>query len=155
MNSPTITEKATAVLNAVAAGHHTREAIAAAMNVTIPVVNGSLTSLKRNGLVEIDEEDGAVALTADAKPFITAKKGKAAAAAKPSVREGTKMEAARQLFNSLFKKGRQAVLEAFREQVGLTKAGAVTYYQTLRGQAGMTQGVAFSKKTPKRAKKAA
>ena len=152
MNSPTITEKATAVLNAVAAGHHTREAIAAAMNVTIPVVNGSLTSLKRNGLVEIDEEDGAVALTADAKPFITAKKGKAA---KPSVREGTKMEAARQLFNSLFKKGRQAVLEAFREQVGLTKAGAVTYYQTLRGQAGMTQGVAFSKKTPKRAKKAA
>ena len=153
MNSPSITEKATAVLNAIAAGHHSREAIAAAMDVTIPVVNGSLTSLRRNGLVEIDEEDGDVALTADAKAYVTVKTRAARTPSGP--REGTKMEAARQLFNSLFKKGRQSVLAAFQEQVGLTKAGAVTYYQTLRGQAGMTQGVAFSKKTPKRAKQTA
>ena len=147
MNMPTITPKATALLNAIALGLASREAIASHLGVTIPVVNGSLTSLKRNGLVEINEEDGSIALTADATPYITVKAGKQATPRAP--RTGTKMEEARKVFNALFNQGRQAVLAAFQTQVGLTKDGAVTYFQTLRGQAGLVNGVAFSKKTPK------
>lgn len=139
-----ITEKSQTVLNTIAKGVGTREAIAEKLGVTVPVVNGSLTALKRNGLIEIDD-DGYITVTEDAAEFVSTKP-RAARAAAGEHRAGTKMAEAAKIFEKKFSNGRQAVLNAFMTQVGLTKAGASTYYQMLRSQAGMTHGVAFQKR---------
>lgn len=54
---------------------------------------------------------------------------------------GTKMEAARFIFQRHFKDGRQAVLRHLRENVGLSERGAITYYQNLRIEAGLSDAV--------------
>lgn len=136
MTKPTITEKAQAVLDAVAAGNDTREDVATYLGVSGPTVNGSMTALKRHDLINVDD-DGTITLTSAASKFVTAKKGRRVA---PTVsgghREGTKMAEAAKIFEKKFNAGRPTVLEAFVKQVGLTKAGAATYYQTLRTQSG-------------------
>lgn len=140
MTKTTITEKAQSVLNAIAAGNDTRDAVATHLGVSVPTVNGSITSLKRNSLIEVDD-DGTITLTSAASEFVTVKKSRRGAAT-PSVsgghREGTKMAEAAKIFEKKFSAGRPVVLEAFMKQVGLTKAGAATYYQSLRTQSGNT-----------------
>lgn len=146
----TLTPKALTVLASIAKSGSTRDDIAAALGVSVPVVNGSLTSLKRNGLVEIDDETGNITRTPDADPYLKAN-GKAAKA--PSA-TATKMDQARAIFNKYVDKGRQIVLEHFRTNVGLTQAGASTYYQTLRHENELA-GMAFQKSKKAAAKKAA
>lgn len=140
MTKIAITAKSQAVLDAIAAGNDTREAIAESLNVSLPTVNGSLTALKRNGLAEV-EDDGTITLTEDASEYIT----EGGVATVRGHRPGTKMAEAAKLFNDKFDQGRQAVLAAFQSRIGLTKAGAATYYQMLRTQAGMAHGVAFQR----------
>jgi DNA-binding transcriptional ArsR family regulator len=139
----TISEKGHNVLRAIAVGNSTRELAAAALGVSIATVNGSLTSLKRNGLIEVSDA-GQLTLTEDAAPFV--KDVLAASKGPRAARTGTKMEKAKEIFQRLIPSGRPAVLDAFRKEVGLTKAGASTYFQMLRAQSGMAQGVAFQKK---------
>lgn len=140
MTKIAITAKSQAVLDAIAAGNTTREDIAESLNVSLPTVNGSLTALKRNGLAEVDD-DGTITLTEDASEYITG----GGVATVRGHRPGTKMAEAAKLFNDKFGQGRQAVLAAFQSRIGLTKAGAATYYQMLRTQAGMSHGVAFQR----------
>lgn len=149
MNAATtinLTEKAKNVLAIIAAGASTRDEIAESMGVSVPVVNGSLTMLKRNGLVEI-ADDGAVSVTPDAADYVEMPEGKDTPAQRSS-RPGSKMEQAREVFAKFVEQGRQAVLEQFRNTIGLTPAGAATYYQTLRHEAEAA-GAAFQKSRPK------
>jgi len=136
-----ISEKAQSVLEAIAEGNDNRENVAYYLGISIPSVNGSLTGLKRNGLIEV-EDDGTILLTEDADEFLP--EG-SPASRQYTPRPGSKMAHASKLFNRLFDKGRQAVLAAFRDQVGLTERGAATYYQTLRERSGMVHGVAAQK----------
>lgn len=147
--SISITDKAKTILSVIASGLNSREDVAAKLKVSVPVVNGSLTSLKRHGLVEIDDETGAITATPDAADHI----GKVAASPR-AVRTGTKMERARAVFDKYIGKGRQVVLEHFKTNVGLTQAGASTYFQTLRSQSEMA-GMAYQKGKKAPAKKAA
>lgn len=126
-----ITAKAQSVLMAIAGGAASREEIATKLGVSVPVVNGSITSLKRNKLVEISDKTGLLAVTAEAKPFTTGEAAKAAPAA-DEAKTATKMDQARKLFAQYSKQGRQVVLAHFQEQIGLTPKGASTYYQILR-----------------------
>lgn len=135
-----LTEKATAALQAIADGAKTRNDAATALGVTVPVINGSLTMLKRHGLIEV-HDDGRVLLTPDAKDYV---KVRAVGARGPrGPRAGTKMEAARAIFEKFASDGRAVVIEKFRE-LGLTPAGSATYFQTLRTQAEAA-GVAFQR----------
>lgn len=140
-----ITTKAQSVLTTIAAGSNTRETIAEMLGVSVPTVNGSLTGLKRHGLIKVDKE-GSIVTTAAAKPFLT----EGAAAPVQGHRAGTKMAEAAKLFNDKYAQGRQAVLAAFQDRIGLTKAGAATYYQMLRTQAGMAEQVKPQKKSAQR-----
>lgn len=146
--SISLTDKAKTVLGVIASGLSSREDVAAKLKVSVPVVNGSLTSLKRHGLVEIDDETGAITATPDAADHVGAQ-----APATRAVRTGTKMERARGIFDKYVDKGRQVVLEHFKNKVGLTQAGASTYYQTLRSQNEMA-GMAYQKGKRPAAKKA-
>jgi hypothetical protein len=138
----TITSKAQEVLQVIANGNVTRDTVAGALDKSISQVNGSITQLKRNGLVEIDGE-GNFSLTPDAGEFVTikGKRGRKPAvqveAHQRAARTGTKMEAARNIFDKYFDKGRQFVLEKFQTNVGLTEKGASTYFQTLRHETGV------------------
>lgn len=134
MNTATISlpQKAQAVLSVIARGAHTRDAIATKMGVTVPVVNGSITALKRNGLVEVSDE-GEIAVTPDASAYVTI-----SGTGSRGPRPGSKMAQARSLFTKFADKGRPAVLEQFRG-IGLTEKGASTYYQTLRTEAVQAQ----------------
>lgn len=149
MNASTITltSKAQAVLAVIAAGAQNRDDIAKKMKVSVPTVNGSLTSLKRNGLVAIDD-DGGITTTSGALAHLGG-----AMQSTRTPRTGTKMERARAIFNKYVDKGRQTVLERFRDNVGLTQAGASTYYQTLRSESEMGQLANLPKAKPAAAKK--
>lgn len=136
-----ITDKGQNVLNAIALGHHARGDIASYLNVSAPSVNGAINGLSRNGLVDI-HESGDVFLTADAAEFVTVKVGSRGPRAP---RTGTKMEQARGVFAQYASKGRQTVLAQFAK-LGLTKAGASTYYQTLRHEAEMAQAAGNNRK---------
>lgn len=142
-----LTDKAKTILNVIAHGATSRDEIAESMGVSVPVVNGSLTALKRNGLIELDPTSGAVSITPDARPYLDPPKMKQDI---PTVegkhhRPGSKMEQAREVFSQFVNDGRQAVLEQFRTSIGLTPAGAATYYQTLRHETG---AAAFQKGKP-------
>lgn len=143
MNAITISDKAKTVLAAIIRGAHTRDEIAKKLGVSVPVVNGSITSLKRNGLVEVNDESGEIL----ASPEAPAHAGVQARAPR-APRENTKMEQARTVFNKLYDKGRQVVLAQFRETIGLTAAGASTYYQTLRRETGAASAYQRSKTAP-------
>lgn len=142
-----ITEKAQQVLVSISRGASTRDAIARKLGTSIQTVNGSITALKRNGLAEV-HEDGQITLTPDANPYL----GKRTAAAAPATgRSDSKMTQARMIFERFAEReGRQGVLNRLRETVGLTAAGASTYFQTLRREAGIPAG-AFQRapRTPK------
>lgn len=133
----TLTTKAINVLTSISRGASTREDIAAKLATSVPTVNGSLNALKRNGLVE--DHEGTLSITPDAKPFLA----KATPSTNGSARM-TKMAAARSVFAKNVDKGRQFVLNLFRDSIGLTAAGASTYYQTLRQQ-NEHAGLAFQK----------
>lgn len=137
----TLTTKAQSVLAVIVKGANTRDAIATKLGVTVPVVNGSITALKRNGLVELDYGAGIVSPTPDASAYL--------AQMKETAKEGTpsahtKMADARAVFAKFMDKGRQTVLEQFRTKIGLTPKGASTYYQTLRRENDMAV-MAFQK----------
>lgn len=136
-----ISDKAQAVLEAIIIGKcHTREEIATHLKSTIPSVNGALTGLLRNGLVEVNVSTGSINATPDASMFVKA----AAHAAAP--RSGTKMELATKIFEEHFNEGRKSVISLFQKSVGLTEKGAATYYQTLRERHGMVHGIAAQSK---------
>lgn len=124
-----ITEKAQLVLDAIAKGDNTRASIAKTLDVTIPVVSGSISALKRQGYVN-EMDDG----------HLTASKSGSKNRSNVEVdehREGSKMAAAAEIFSKHFEKEpRAAIIERFMEDVGLTKAGASTYYQSLRRDVG-------------------
>ena len=149
-----ITEKATNVLNAIADGCTTRDAVAEALMTSVNTINGSLTALKRNNIIKIDD-DGNIELTSEASQYITTEPPKATQPApqeqkgqsgspagetqqpapqQPGGREGSKMTAARQLFDKLVGQGkkRKDVIQSFQQEIGLTRAGAATYYQTIK-----------------------
>lgn len=131
-----VTEKGLIVLKA-AVKHNTREKIARRLDQSIAQVNGALTGLKRNGLIEIDA-DGVITVTPDAAPYLSKRAG---GTAERAPRTGTKMEAARAIFNKFAQKeGRSGVIDRLVAQVGLTAKGASTYFQTLRVQAGIPAG---------------
>lgn len=128
MNIKALTDNSQTVLNAIARGKVTKDAISSDLNMSISSVSGSLRSLSNRGLIETSK-DGLIATTRDAVPYITAKARK--------VRTGTKMEQARVMFQRHYSEGRAAVLTKLRDKVGLTDKGAVTYYQSLRVEAGI------------------
>ncbi|HEY6022312.1 MAG TPA: helix-turn-helix domain-containing protein [Candidatus Paceibacterota bacterium] len=156
MTKTAITEKALSVLEAIAAGNDNREDVAAHLGTSVPTVNGSMTALKRHGLIEVDD-DGNITLTDAASEFVTVKKsrrGAATAAISGGHREGTKMAEAAKIFEKKFAAGRPVVLEAFMKQVGLSKAGAATYYQTLRTQSGVAKKRPATKASASRSRRA-
>jgi hypothetical protein len=112
------------ILGYVSKGLNTREAIAKRMKTSVPVVNGSLTVLKRQEMVTVDEEG-----------VITAVEGAAVVAESAHTpRSQSKMAQARKLYAKYQHKGRQVVLDKLIG-IGLTPKGASTYYQTLKTRA--------------------
>jgi hypothetical protein len=138
----TLTSKAQAVLAVIVKGANTRDAIASQLGVTVPVVNGSITALKRHGLVELDYTAGIVTATPEAASVFG---GSTTAVVRTS-----KMQEARATFAKYMDKGRQVVLEHFRIDVGLTPKGASTYYQTLRRENDMAVMAFQRAKSPRK-----
>lgn len=141
MSEIKLSEQAVEVLRFVKKGANTRDKLATKMDVSVNKVNGSITALKRHGLVELDE-DGILSLTEDAAQYI-GKRGRPAAASDDeprtrAVRTDTKIAAARKIFDKHVNKGRAAVIERFQNDLDLTPAGASTYYQKFRVEAGMS-----------------
>jgi hypothetical protein len=66
---------------------------------------------------------------------VVAKKTKAKAKAGPA-RQGSKMAEAISIYNASKDKERKDVIQLFIDKVGLTKAGASTYYQIAKKKAG-------------------
>lgn len=149
MERPLISQKAYNVLAVLGKGKRDREYIAEALDITMSSVNGTLTGLRNNGLVDIDA-NGKVAATAAAKPYLAKKgqEGVKVVGGPRKQRTGTKMEQARLLFDRYHDKGRPAVLEHFRD-IGLTERGASTYYQNIRRERGMSNPITGEQ--PKRA----
>jgi len=131
-----VTEKGLIVLKA-ASKHNTREKIARRLGQSVAQVNGALTGLKRNGLIEIDAE-GVITVTPDAAPYLSKRAG---GTAERATRTNTKMAAARRLFDKYAsKEGRGGLIARFMKEIGLTEKGASTYFQTIRVQAGVPAG---------------
>lgn len=130
-----ITEKNQLILNAIAKGNHSRGDIAEALAVSASNIYPNVSALKKAGLIEVNDTNGFIDLTEAAMEHVSTRKQ----------RTGTKMEKARQIFDKLAEKGRQAVLSKFIGDLGMTEAGASTYYQTLRTSSGM----AFQRKSHK------
>lgn len=138
-----LTDKAVSVLRQIAKmARPTRDTVASKLGVSPATVNGSLTALKRHGLVE-QNDDGHLKATPDAAEFIGKRATKGAAAST----EPSKMDQARAIFNKNINKGRAAVLAAFQSDAQLTPKGASTYFQTLRTEAEAA-GVAFHRGMP-------
>lgn len=123
-----LTDNAQNVLNAIATGKSTKEAVGTSLNMTAASVGGSVRALQNRGLVDVTS-DGTLALTPDASEWVTARTRKA--------RTGTKAEMARKIFQRYGTSNRQKVLEKFEHDIGLTPKGAITYYQNMRKEAGL------------------
>lgn len=89
---------------------------------------------------DIDKLQKAVKAKVEAKP--KAKKAakpkaeKQPKVAKPKGEKGSKVDQARDLYIAATDRSRTAIIELFMQKVGLTKAGASTYYYNLKKQLG-------------------
>lgn len=154
-----LNDNAKAIVLAIAAGVTSAKEVADKMGVSVATVNGNVTSLKKKEMVEVNEgvmkltkagkayakKNGAEAAPAKsatkAKPAGTAKKAKSVTTAKNpkatrKLREGTKAEAARAIFEHRGDKDRKTLIGELMG-VGLSKAGAATYLQNCKRAAGL------------------
>lgn len=116
------------ILGHIAKGVTTREALAKKMRTTVAAVNGSITALKRNEIVQLDDE-GTIELLKQPSDITVG------AGTERTPRSHSKMAKARTIFNRMHAAGKE------RHQIlpklvalGLTDKGASTYYQTLKTQ---------------------
>ena len=134
MNKIQLNDNAFAIITAVAHGHTTSKVVAEHMDVKVAVVTGNLASLKKNGLVSV--ENGVLSLTKEGKKYAP-RSMFAPSETTRKVRTGTKAEIARTIFENRGDKARKNIINELITQAGLSTAGAATYLQNLKRAAGL------------------
>lgn len=114
----------------IANGATTRAALAKKVRGTVAEVNGSITALKRHGIVQLDEEGTISMLIAPADVEVAANETR-------TPRSQSKMAKATRIFLKLHAQGKERadVVKQFVSKLDLTPAGASTYYQLLKRKA--------------------
>ena len=121
-----LTPAATKLLGHISKGVNTREALAKKVRGTVASVNGSITALKRAGVVELDEE-GTI------KQLLKMDQIEIGGAVERTPRKNSKAAKARTIFNRMHGQGKtRAQILPKLVALGLTDKGASTYYQTMK-----------------------
>jgi hypothetical protein len=125
MTKPNVNANAVAIINAVAGGLKTSKAVAESMNVNVAVVTGNLASLKKNDLITV--KDGNLSITKAAKSYVV---GKAKAKVTTAGNKTSKKVGAAKIYSE--ETDRKVILARFVNELGMSKAGANTYFYSLK-----------------------
>lgn len=108
------------ILSAIAGGNTTTSAVATQMGVKVQVVTGSLAGLKKSNYVNVDA--GVMSLTREGRKACGITGGE------------TKVFKAATIFKNGVKAklARKDIVEQFMTELGMSKAGASTYYQNVK-----------------------